>query len=193
MDTYTIAKIAFWIIASIAGSGGIVWWFVQLSANTLADNYKRKIQHEFEVKLEGYKSQLEILQATMLKYKASQFDLYINLWKNLQELKFACNDLWETADKSNLRKFHNALIKTHRQVETSSILIEESQYLDLIEVIKKFQEYNSGKKKIVQEWNSAEPFEIENMKEHNRERKDTCLAIIDRMKGNIRDEIKGIK
>jgi hypothetical protein len=65
------------------------------------------------MKLEGYKSQLEILKATTLKYNDKQFELYIDLWKNLQNLKFACIDLWNKASRPNLRKFHDSLINTH--------------------------------------------------------------------------------
>lgn len=192
MDTITIVKIIFGVIFTVASSGGIVWFFVQLAGNTLADHYKKKIEHDFEKKIEGYKSQLEILRATTLKYNDKQFELYIDLWKKLQELKFICIDLWTDANKQNLRKFNLALQKTFRQIETSSILIDEEQYKDLIIVITNFQEYDSGKKKLVAEWNSAEVFEIEEMIEHNRQRKETCLQIIDRMKIDIRNKIKGI-
>lgn len=192
MDAITIVQIISGVIFSVACSGGIVWFFVQLSANTLAENYKKKIEHDFEKKIEGYKSQLEILRVTTLKYNDKQFELFIDLWKKLQELKFICIDLWIDANKQNLKKFNMALHKTFRQVETSSILIDEEQYKDLINVITNFQEYDSGKKKLVAEWNSAEVFEIEEMIEHNRQRKEICLQIIDRMKNDIRNKIKGI-
>ena len=56
MDTWTIFKIIFGIIGTVSISGTVVWWFVQLTANTLADNYKKKIEHDFEKKLENYKT-----------------------------------------------------------------------------------------------------------------------------------------
>ena len=168
-----------------------MWWFVQLTANTLADNYKKKIEHGFEKKLEGYKSELEILRATTLKYNDKQFELYIDLWKNLQDLKFSCIDLWNAANRPNLKKFHTALLKTHRQVETTSILIEEEHYRDILEAIKNLQEFDNGKEKLITKWTTAEDWEIDQLIGYNRERKDKCLEIIDRMKIDIRKKIKG--
>ena len=93
MDIISILKIVFGVVSTISISGIVVWFFVKLSANTLADNYKKKIEHNFEKKIESYKTQLEILKTTTLKYNDKQFELYLDLWKNLQELKFACIDL----------------------------------------------------------------------------------------------------
>lgn len=62
-------------------------------------------------KIENYKTQLEILKTTTLKYNYKQFELYLDLWKNLQDLKFACIDLWNIANNSNLNKFATSLKK----------------------------------------------------------------------------------
>lgn len=193
MDINNVVKIVSGIIISIGGSGVIVWFFVRLSANTLADNYKKKVEHEFERKLEGYKNQLEILRASTLKYNDKQFELYIDLWKNLQELKFVCEDLWETANKDNLKKFHSALQKANKQIETSSILIDEEHYLGLVGLILEFQNYEEGKKKLVANWNSAEISDIELMINKNLKRKKECLELINKLKYEIRNKIKGIE
>jgi hypothetical protein len=191
MDTLTIIKIIFGIFASVTSAGAIIWWFVQLTANTLAEHYKKKIEHDFEMKLEGYKSQLDILKATTLKYNDRQFELYIDLWKNLQNLKFTCIDLWNKATRANLRKFQTSLINTHRQVETTSILIEEDHYKEIIEVISNLQEFDNGKEKLITKLNTAEEWEINELIFYNRERKDKCLEIIDKMKIDIRTRIRG--
>ena len=194
MDTLTIFKIIFGIIGTVSISGTVVWWFVQLTANTLADNYKKKIEHDFEKKLETYKSELEIIRATALKYNDKQFELYLDLWKNLQELKFASIDLWNIANLNNLKKFDSALRKTHRQIETTSILLEENHYVELNEIIKNLQEYDTGKEKLIAARREhAEEWQIQMLIDSNRERKDRCLVIIETMKDSIRNTIKGQK
>ena len=194
MDTWTIFKIIFGIIGTVSISGTVVWWFVQLTANTLADNYKKKIEHDFEKKLENYKTELEIIKATALRYTNKQFDLYVELWKNLQELKFSLIDLWNLANQHNLRKFDTALKKTHRQIETTSILLEESHYLELTEVIKNLQEFDTGKEKLIAaRRDQVEEWQIQMLIDFNRQRKDRCLDIIETLKSSIRATIKGQK
>lgn len=199
MDILSILKIVFGVVSTISISGVVVWFFVKLSANTLADNYKKKIEHNFEKKIESYKTQLEILKTTTLKYNDKQFELYLDLWKNLQDLKFACIDLWNIANNSNLNKFATSLKKTHRQIETTSILIEDKHYVEISEIIKNFQEYDTGKGKLIKARNNSsierndnvENYQIEQMIEYNREKKDRCLEIIEEMKTSIKDLIKG--
>ncbi len=191
MDAWATFKVILGVVASISSASVVIWFFVRLAAKTLADNYKKRIEHNFEKKLEKYKSEIEILRSAVLRYNDKQFELYLDLWKNLQELKFACIDLWNTANKENLKKFNSALNKTYRQVETTSILIEEDHYKELTDVIKNFQEYNNGKRKLVAQWNTAQDYEIEQMIDHNRQQKDKCLEIIAKMKTDIQARIKG--
>ncbi len=194
MDTWTILKIIFGIIGTVSVSGTIVWWFVQLTANTLADNYQKKVEHGFEKKLELYKSEIEVIRSMALKYNDKQVDLYIDLWKNLQELKFACIDLWNLANQNNLIIFDSALKKTHRQIETTSILLEESHYRELSEIIKNLQEYDNGKEKLIAaRRDQTEEYQIQLLIDFNRQRKDRCLEIIETMKISIKSTIKGQK
>lgn len=193
MDLNTIFKIAFSIIGSISISGAVVWFFVKLASNTVADNYKKQVEHGFEKKLESYKSQIEILKATTLKYNDRQFDLYIDLWKNLQELKFTCLDLWREVNRRNLLNFQKVLRQTDRQIETTSILLEEKHYKELTEIIKNLKEFDNGKEKLYSRLNDAEQLEIEQIIEYNRHRKDRCLEIIEAMKLSIKTTIIGQK
>lgn len=192
MELKDIVIIVLGIIASIGGSGVIIWFLVKLFANTLADKYKEKIKLGFEKELESYRNQLEVLKATTLKYNDRQFELYLDLWKNLQELKFSCLDLWSSANNPNLRKFKDSLKKTDRQIETSSILIELNHYSELRENIKNFKEYDFGKQRLIENRiNSISEIQIDEMIESNRERKDKCLELIELIKIEIQTKIKG--
>ncbi|KIQ16415.1 hypothetical protein RT99_20290 [Flavobacterium sp. MEB061] len=210
MDTSTIAKIIFGFIGTISVSSTVLWFFTNKASEFLAKQYQEKVSHNFEKKLEAYKIELDVLKATTLKYNDKQFELYLDLWKRLQELKFACNDLWEEASKSNLNKFAIALSSTHQQIEISSILIEDIHYDELVKIITTFQEYDSGKGRLIKAYKSIDlnrrniipnnhlerdvnEYQINEMIEYNRVRKDRCIAIIEEMKSSIKELIKGKK
>lgn len=193
MDLLTISKIVFGLIGTVSLSGTIVWFFVKLSADTLADNYKKKIEHDFEKKLEEYKSQIEVLKASTLKYNDRQFELYIDLWKNLQNLKFSCLELWQEVSRKNLISFHHSLKNTEQQIETTSILLEENHYTELTQIIQYLKEFNTGKEKYYARLSTAQNPEIQQIVDYNRDRKDRCLEIIETMKGSIKETIKGQK
>lgn len=210
MDTYTIAKIIFGFIGTISVSGTVLWFFTNKASEILAKRYEQKVSHNFEKKLEAYKIELDVLKATTLKYNDKQFELYLDLWKRIQELKFACNDLWEEASRSNLNKFAIALSTTHQQIEISSILIEDIHYTELAKIITTFQEYDSGKGKLIKAFKNIDSsrrniginnhlerdinqYQIDEMIEYNRVRKDRCIAIIEEMKSSIKELIKGKK
>jgi len=193
MSTIDILKIIFGIIASIGSAGGIIWFFVKLSANTLADQYKEKIKHDFGKQLESYKTQLDVLKATTLKYNDKQFELYLDLWRNLQELKYATIDLWNEISPLHYKNFKRALQKTDRQIETSSLLIEGAHYTELREIIRVLREYELGKVRLGDQRSRLNPpeHEIQEMIEYNRERKDSYLEIIERIRLDIQSKISG--
>ncbi|MBL6444705.1 hypothetical protein JMN32_00185 [Fulvivirga sp. 29W222] len=199
MSLLDVIKVVSGIIVSLAGAGGIVFFLVKLSANTLADNYKQKVKHSFEKELESYKSQIDILRATVLKYNDRQFELYLDLWRNLQELKFACIDLWNIADKMKLVTFRRALIKCDRQIETSSILIDVDHYSELRRIIQSFQDYNFGKERLIESRSLTgvsgritAPM-IQEMINHNRLAMERCLELIESIKDEIQLTINGKK
>jgi hypothetical protein len=192
MDIYTIIKIAGTIVSTLAITATGIWWFIKLGANTLADTYKNKINHEFGKKLEDYKSQLEVLKASTLKYRDKQFELYIDLWKNLQDLQFATNDLWERANLPNLKKFEIALKKTHRQIETTSILLEEHHYRELEQIIIYLQQFNTGKGNLIAaRRDTASDDEINRLVDHNRDKMKRCVTIVKSMKPSIKEILIG--
>lgn len=192
VDFWTITKIVIGLVGSISISGFVVWFFVKLTANTLAEQYKKKIEFDFEKRLEGYRNQLEILKATTVKYNDRQFELYLDLWKNLQELKFSCLDLWEHVSKSNLKKFHNSLVKTERQIDTTSILLEDNHHTELLSIIDVLKEFNTGKEKLHAKYDTASEYEIEQIIGYNKIKKDKCLELIENLKGSVKRTIKGI-
>jgi hypothetical protein len=193
MTNFEILKIVSGVIASVGTASAIIWYFVKLTANTLADQYKEKIKHDFGRQLENYKAQLDILKATALKYNDRQFDLYLDLWKNLQELKFTTLDLWDTITQTNYKNFKKALQKADRQIETFSILIEENHYIELRDIIRVMREYDSGKIRLRDRNISASNDEIRQMIQENQERINNFLGIIDRVKKDIQSNISGIR
>ena len=92
---------AFKIIASaLASTGvggaiilGLSSWLGKVWANRLIESIKKVYQKE----IESYRTQLEILKTTALRYSGEQFNLYNKLWHSLCDLRSAADVLWERA------------------------------------------------------------------------------------------------
>jgi hypothetical protein len=192
MDFFDITKIVLTLVGSITISGAMVTWFVKLGAKTLSEKYIEKVKHGYEKELASYKSELGILRATTLKYNDKQFDLYLELWKSLQELKFSCEDLWFNPEKQNLKKFEVSLQKTHRQIEVTSLLLEDTHYKDLLEIISDLQKFNDGKQELLNSNKDAlPPEEVKVLIDYNTVAKEKCLEHIQTLKISVKELIHG--
>lgn len=82
-------------------------------------------------------------------YARSQFKAYCNAWKSLQALRLAGDDLWEMASKDNLVKFASQLRDTTQIAHEGEIFFEESDREQLLSVLKAFNSFRFGKKKLI--------------------------------------------
>lgn len=82
-------------------------------------------------------------------YTKSQFKAYCNIWKSLQALRLAGNNLWERASKENLVKFSNQLRDTTQLAHEESIFFEESDYSELRSVLEEFECFHIGKERLI--------------------------------------------
>ena len=76
------------------------------------------------------------------------------------------------------------------KLEGSALIIEEKHYQDLMEIINTFAEYEIGKKNLIDfrnENNSfIENYEINQMIDQNRIRKDKLLKLLPNIRKNLR-------
>ncbi|WP_020539047.1 hypothetical protein [Lewinella cohaerens] len=179
--------------AAMTVIGGGIWWFIQKTSDTLAKKYIEKVKHELQQELAQYKSQLEILKTVILRFSDKQFELYSNLWNQLQDLKYSSEKLWEAANKPNLKEFGINLKKSMIEIDKASIFLETEHYKELKDILQFFKDYREGKTRLIKEYENATNQDIRQMVDFNRERKDRCFELIDSIQKDISNQIRGEK
>jgi len=144
--------------------GAITW----LARTWIEERLTRSIKHKYDIDLEQYKADLsatnsieieqfkarigteyEIIKASLLRYSEKQFELYNDLWASLCDLEFCVTNLWEKANITNLRKLARQLNDTRLKVRKSALLIENRHYKELNIVLNKFEDFQFGKKYLI--------------------------------------------
>jgi len=194
MSWNEIFQIISGVIISVGGAGAIIWKLSSYLGKIWAEKHLESIKKEYQKEIESYKTQLDMLKETTLRYSGQQFELYTKLWHSLYDLKSTANILWEEANEQNLKKFSQQLKKTIDEAEKSYLFIEENHYQELKNLLKQFSEYQFGKTKLVQLYKQkihVNRTEVEGWITHNRERKEKYEELIDKIKKNLKKQIKG--
>jgi len=188
-----IFQIVSWIIISVGGAGAIIWKLSSYLGEIWAKRHLESIKKEYQKEIESYKSHLDVLKETSLRYSGQQFELYNNLWHSLYDLKSTADVLWEEAIERNLKKFSQQLKRTIDEVDKSYLFIEENHYQELKKLLEQFSEYQFGKTKLVQLYKQREEVnqqEITQWIQHNRERKKEYEELIDKIKKELKKQIR---
>jgi len=80
------------------------------------------------------------------------------------------------------------------KVEKSYLFIEENHYRELKDLLKQFSDYQFGKTKLNQIYKQRKGVdhqEIEQWIDHNRERKEKYEELIDKIKKDLKEQIRG--
>lgn len=91
---------------------------------------------------------LDVVQAN--RFKNAQFEAYANVWKSLQALRLAGDDLWEKADIKNLSRFADKLRKTITVVREGDLFFEEDDRKNLLESLNEFGRFRLGKRRLIE-------------------------------------------
>jgi hypothetical protein len=194
MSWNEIFQIVSGVIISVGGAGAIIWKLSSYLGEIWAKKHLESIKKEYQKEIEAYKSQLDMLKETSLRYSGQQFELYNNLWHSLYALRSTADVLWEEANEQNLIKFSQQLKKTMDKVEKSYLFIEENHYRELKDLLKQFSDYQFGKTKLIQLYKQRTGVnhqEIEQWIHHNRERKEKYEELIDKIKKDLKKQIRG--
>lgn len=158
---HDLSRIALEVLGSITTAGVIILalagWLGKVWASRILEQDKAKYNREMEElknklnkELESYKSQIDLAKLVLSRYSENQFNLYNKLWSSLCDLKIAGNMLWNKADVENLLDFTDRLRKTKEEVIKGALLIEDSHYKQLIELLDKFSNYAVGKYQLIE-------------------------------------------
>lgn len=137
-------------IYAIGGPAFIVIGLSTFIGNHLSKSRLESLQSKHNLVLEKTKSQLEQARSQFLRYSEKQFDLYNSLWLVLNRTRELADSLWEKAERVKLPGFAEQIRQTRRAVTDNMLLIEESHYDDLDELLKEFEEFKFGKQKLIE-------------------------------------------
>ncbi len=197
MSWNEIFQIISGVIISVGGAGVIIWKLSSYLGEIWAKKHLESIKKEYQKEIEDYKSHLDMLKETTLRYSGRQFELYNQLWHSLYDLKSMADALWEEANEQNLRRFSQQLKKTMDEVEKSYLFIEENHYQELLELLNEFKNYEIEKKRLVQLYmrrsykQQVDPYEIKQLVEQNREGKQRYEQLVKEIGDNLKNQIRG--
>jgi hypothetical protein len=191
---------------------------VFLSKNWWLERLKNAVKHDYDKQLKAYEAKLKLttdtelakvnnrlsmeLELTKLKlgpYSERQFTLYNELWISLCHLKQSMELLWVSASEENLTEFAQQLVETSDTLEKSALLVEQSHYDELKEILKTFGDYRLGKKTLIDlrkeriGRNIIHDYEIRELIDGNRQTREHLRHYLPQMMGCLRSQIAGIR
>ncbi|MBI5805309.1 hypothetical protein HZA73_04605 [candidate division TA06 bacterium] len=196
---------------------GLATWLGKVWAERILTTEKHKIEMDFEKvkqiylkEIEEYKTNLERLKAYFPKYSENQFKIYQEIWLELLKLKRSADSLWEHADRNVLEKFIKQIEDTKNKLEEYSLLIENKHYDELFSIINDLQNYSDNKGQIIKirttnlitsltEENTKNSWfikalnknQIERLIESNKALKNRYEVLINQIRDEFREQIKG--
>lgn len=179
--------------------GILAWWSKSCTDKKLK---------EYNNDLETVKSDLALNLEISKRYSLEQFKLYNELWMSLYDLKITGDNLWEFADKKNVKAFAEQLKKTENQIDRHSLLIEDQHYSNLKNLINNFNQFKFGKTTLVEfrknntnnydsdinldQINNVINHQINTVINQNKELKDKYSSLLVLLKEDFRRQIRGI-
>ena len=156
-----IMKIVGLGLASLFSGAGLVAILVKACSKWLSqrmlDYYNNKHETDLEKIKADYSSALAKTQHEYDKierkhylYSQSQFELYNSLWKQLIYTRRMADDLWNAADPHKIPSFAEQISQTKHVIEENMLLIEESHYDALLKLMNEFENFNVGKRKLIE-------------------------------------------
>lgn len=147
-------------VVSIGGTSVVVValakWFGDFISHRLLDSYNNKHERELEelkskyaTELENTKTELEKTKLQFARYSEKQFELYNDLWKTLLYTKQQADNLWEKAEPSQIPAFSEQIRLTRNAINDNLLLIEETHYNKLIQLIGQFEQFQFGKLRLI--------------------------------------------
>ncbi len=207
MDLTEVVQIAITIILTLGGVGFIFWkvsdrvgeyWANKHLESIKNENIKEieLIKQENEKEIEDFKHKLDLLNESQTRYSGEQFKLYTSLYHTLYDLKLKGDFLWDCATSKRLTDFRSQLKDTKSEVEKSYLFLETTHYEKFIEIFDHFIEYQRGKEsilelKISKDNHIIDSPQFQNWIERNKIQKDEYSRLVDEIRNDLRDQLRG--
>jgi hypothetical protein len=136
----------------------------------------------------GWKSELKKERA--LKFYDLQFEQYNKLWSDLVELQIIADNLWKKAEESEMKKFVSQLKRTKNNVKKYSLIIEENNYQELIQILNSFENYQIGKEKLITSRYTLSNEQINKLIKDNEYLKQKYDKLLEKIKKSLSKQLK---
>lgn len=203
-----IVKIVGLGLASLFSGAGLLAILVKVCSKWLGqrmlDHYNNRHETELEKIKADYSTALAKTQHEYDKIERkyylcsqSQFELYNSLWKQLIYTRRMADDLWNAADPHKIPSFAEQISQTKHVIEENMLLIEESHYDALLKLMNEFENFNLGKRKLIEIRQSTvdnvfENFDdISQMISQNRGAKERYDLLVTQVGNSLRTQIHG--
>lgn len=183
-------------------AGVIAKFIAERIINKDNQRFKKELQDEIALQnkeLEEAKTALQKDFHNYARYSDTRFKHYTDLWRQLIDLKFEGENLWESLNQTNLESFKKCLKETMKAIEQNRLLLEDAEYISLKGLIKSIKNYDLGKTTLLQfnlnSQNSPEPIKTllsAYIVSRNQKNKAEYEQILDRLAKSFKNRIESI-
>lgn len=208
MALIDVMKIVGLSLASLVSGAGVLALLIRVSSKWIGqrmlDHYNNRHETELEKIKADYSSALAKTQHEYDKierkhylYSQSQFELYNSLWKQLIYTRRMADDLWTDANPHKIPSFAEQISQTKHVIEENMLLIEESHYEALLKLMNEFENFNIGKRKLIELRQTTVENVLENIEdisrmiEENGGAKDRYDSLVTQVGNYFRAQIHG--
>lgn len=87
----------------------------------------------------------ELNLARRERFEAAQFDAYNQVWRTLQGLKVAGEDLWSDPSGEHFLVYAGELREVKREIRSGELFFDDEDRRHLLELLDAFQDFRTGK------------------------------------------------
>lgn len=136
-------------VDSLQSSGALSAQSLQAGGNITIQQFVTS-QASLAQQLQFFAAQLGIRDSQDINFSNSQFKAYSDVWKSLQALRLAGDELWSEASRENLLNFAEQLRQTTSLVREGEIFFEEDDRENLLSVLRGFANFRIGKERLIE-------------------------------------------
>ncbi|MDA2937093.1 hypothetical protein MYX75_02370 [Acidobacteria bacterium AH-259-A15] len=137
------------VLGAIGGSGviiiGLSAWLSKLWAARIVQAEKTAYAKEIEM----LKSSLAASRVREQRNSEAQFQLYSQVWSCLQDVKSIGDRLWKRVTRPDLEEFVANLANARMAANRGRLILEEDHYHRLLEIFEAFENYQIGKRRLI--------------------------------------------
>ena len=137
------------LLALIGGAGIIILGISKLVGSIFQDRLKENQRRKTEESLERTKQIYANRRIQSDRFVSTQYDVYIELWKNLQGMKLSVNALWDEVSESNIIGLAGQLEIMQKQLNNWSLFFDSNHLKEIKNLIKILEDFHSGKMDLI--------------------------------------------